>query len=50
MIKKIIKVTSLILIPIVIVSYLLLMYNNYLDQQIDKLYNPALARTFAVDE
>ena len=41
---------SLILIPATIVYLVMSEYSNYLDYQIDNLYNPSLGRTYGVDE
>lgn len=41
---------SLILVPIIIVAFLLVAYDKYLDKQIETLYNPALGRTYGIDE
>lgn len=50
MFKKTVKLLSLILIPILLVFIILAMYSDFLSTQIDDLYNPALARTYGVDE
>ena len=50
MLKKVIKLISLILIPTTIVCLVMSEYSNYLDYQIDNLYNPSLGRTYGVDE
>lgn len=48
--KKFIKNIFLIIIPMAISLAFLYVYNRHLDNQIVKNYNPALARTFGVDE
>ena len=50
MLKKVIRLISLILIPATIVYLVMSEYSNYLDYQIDNLYNPSLGRTYGVDE
>ncbi len=50
MFKKAVKLLSLVLIPIVIVFIILSVYSDFLNTQIDSLYNSALARTYGVDE
>ena len=50
MLKKVIRLRSLILIPATIVYLVMSEYSNYLDYQIDNLYNPSLGRTYGVDE
>lgn len=50
MFKKTVKLLSLIFIPIAISSLALFVYSNFLDSQIESLYNPALARTYGIDE
>ena len=50
MLKRILKNVSLILISLIIVSAVLVIYDKYLDKQIDLFYNPALGRTYNVVE
>lgn len=50
MFKKTVKLLSLILIPVAAVFIILAAYGDFLNTQIDSLYNPALARTYGVDE
>lgn len=50
MLKKIIRGVSLILIPILIVTSTMVWYDQYLDKRINAEYNPALGRTYGVDE
>lgn len=50
MFKKTVKLLSLILIPVAAVFIILAAYGDFLNTQIDSLYNPTLARTYGVDE
>lgn len=50
MFNKTVKLLSLILIPVAAVFIILAAYGDFLNTQIDSLYNPALARTYGVDE
>lgn len=48
--RKVVKLLSIILIPAVLTYFLLGVYSNYLDQQIDNLYSSLLGKTYGVDE
>lgn len=48
--KKMLKNVSLVLIPLFTVLSMLIIYDKYLDEKINLFYNPALGRTYGVDE
>lgn len=50
MYKKLIRLLSLILIPMFIVSAVLMWYDNYLDHKIDEFYNSDIGSTYGIDE
>ena len=50
MLKKSLRIISLIIIPLIITTGMLIAYDKYLDEQISMRYNSALGRTYGVDE